>query len=325
MHIGIAGATGAVGRMMMSVLHEMDLPVHNLELFASKRSAGQQLMFRNKPVAVQELTEEAMRRKYDYLLFSAGSGTSLRFAPIAAEAGNTVIDNSSAFRRDDTIPLIVPEINGDLLRDYNGIVANPNCSTIQLVMALHPLALKYGLKRVLVTTFQSVSGAGNKGIRELENQRNGSSYTHHFPRQIDLNVIPQIGAFDKSGYCEEELKMHHEIRKILRDDTIEVSAETVRVPVLYGHSESVYVELKVPVSPTEAAQVLQSNPGITLHLDDYITPHEIGDSDDSHVCRIRQGCRENELRFWNVAHNVRLGAATNAIRIIKTMISLANK
>ncbi len=323
MHIGIAGATGTVGRMMVRVLEEMDIPVSRLELFASERSEGIELPYAGKTIKVQRLTEESMRRRYDFLLFSAGSETSKRFAPIAAKAGNIVIDNSSAFRRDQRIPLVVPEVNGELLRGYRGIVANPNCSTIQLVLALHPLDRAFGLKRVLVTTLQSVSGAGNKGIGELAAQRQGSMETRHFPRMIDKNVIPQIGSFDDSGYCEEERKMHHEIRKILSDEAIEVSAETVRVPVLFGHSESIYVELGKPVEVSQAASVLERSPGIVFHASDYITPREIGESNDSHVCRLRKGCRGNELRFWNVANNVRLGAATNAIRIMKYMISLA--
>ncbi len=323
MHIGIAGATGAVGRMMIRVLEEMKISVGCLDPFATERSEGIVLQFNGMPISVQRLTEESMRQRYDFLLFSAGSETSRRFASVAADAGNTVIDNSSAFRKDKAIPLVVPEVNGDLLRDYRGIVANPNCSTIQLVLALHPLKKAFGLKRVLITTFQSVSGAGNKGIRELEEQRNGSMQTRHFPHMIDLNVIPQIGAFGDGDYCEEELKMHHEIRKILGDDMIEVSAETVRVPVLYGHSESVYVELERDATPNEAMKLLETAPGVALHRDEYITPREIGDSDQSHICRVRQGCRSNEIRFWNVANNVRVGAATNAVRIMKHMISLA--
>ena len=324
MHIGIAGATGAVGRMMIRVLLENGIPIDRLELFASHRSAGTTMEVGGREIAVRELTEEAMRERYDFLLFSAGSETSRRFSPIAARAGNTIIDNSSAFRMDPDYPLVVPEINGNLLRGYRGIVANPNCSTIQLVLALNPLMAAFGLRQVIVTTFQSVSGAGNKGIVEMEAQRNGSAATAVFPRVIDRNVIPQIGDFASDGYCEEERKMRHEICKILGSDGIRVSAETVRVPVLYGHSESVYIVCDRPVSPGDAAEVLAGSPGVVLHREDYITPVEIGDSDDSHVCRLRQGTDDCALRFWNVGHNVRLGAATNAVRILKSMISLAS-
>ncbi len=324
MHIGIVGATGTVGRMMIRLLDEQQVSIDNLELFASPRSTGTQLEYRGKSISVQPLTAEAMQKEYDFLLFSPGGETSRKFSPIAQKAGNTIIDNSSAFRKDPVIPLVVPEINGHLLQNYRGIIANPNCSTIQLVLALHPLAREFGLKKVIVTTFQSVSGAGNKGIQELLAQREGSPEHRVFTRRIDMNVIPQIGAFSEDGYCEEELKMHSEICKILGNDSIQVSAETVRVPVLYGHSESVYIECEKPVSPVVALDILETSPGLSVLREDFFTPAEIGDSDKSFICRVRKGLDDNSLRFWNVGHNVRLGAATNAVRILKHIIYLAN-
>jgi aspartate-semialdehyde dehydrogenase len=322
MKIGIVGATGEVGRMMITCLEELHVPVSKLRLFASARSAGCVLPFHGIATEVEELTEKVMQERYSALLFSAGGDVSRQFAPVAEAAGNTIIDNSSAFRRHVDKPLIIPEINGASLKNYRGIIANPNCSTIQMLLALHPLDKQYGLQKVIVSTYQSVSGAGQKGIRILKLQRQEVPDLGPFPKKIDLNVIPQIGPILGDGYCEEEDKMRFETCKILGNDKIGVSATTVRVPVFHGHAESVYAEFRHPVDLAEAAFLLSSSPSVKFHTNDYITPAELGDSNDSHVCRLRFGIEQNSLTFWNVGHNVRLGAATNAVRILKHLIAL---
>ncbi len=317
MKIGIVGATGEVGRMMVKCLEELNVSVSELCLFASTRSAGMLIPFHGKSITVQALTKEAMIDNYTALLFSAGRNVAYTFAPIAAGAGNTVIDNSSAFRRDVSIPLVVPEINAHILAGYRGIIANPNCSTIQMLLALSPLDKRYGLNKVIVSTYQSVSGAGHKGISALEQQRMGDSSFGPFPKRIDLNVIPQIGAFLDDGYCEEEKKMYLETNKILGRNDIPVCATTVRVPTFYGHAENVYAEFKQEIDLDEAAQILSSSPSVLFYQDGYITPLELQDSNDSHVCRLRYGVDSKSIVFWNVGNNVRLGAATNAVRILK--------
>ncbi len=319
MKIGIVGATGEVGMMMIKNLDEFEIPVKELRLFASSRSAGKKIKFRNDHIIVEELTEESMKESFDYLLYSAGSKVSKKFAPIAAEAGNTVIDNSSAFRRDEKIPLIVPEINGDLLQNYKGIISNPNCSTIQLVLALKPLDTHYKIQRVLVTTFQSVSGAGHKGIMTLEEQRLGSYENGEFPRHIDLNVVPQIGEINEEGYCEEEEKIHYECRRILGKPELEVCATVTRVPVMYGHSESVFVQFEKEVEIYKVCNVLKKAPAVK-YAEKYMTAYELKNSNESHVSRVRHAYDNHSIQFWNVANNVRLGAATNAVKIMKYMM-----
>lgn len=319
MKVGIVGATGEVGLMMIKCIEEYDIPVKELRLFASNRSAGKKLKYLKNDIIVEELTEEVMQEKYDYLLFSAGSKVSRQYAPIAAEAGNIIIDNSSAFRQDVNIPLVVPEINGDSLINYQGIVANPNCTTIQMVLVLKVLNKHYGLKRVLVTTMQSVSGAGHKGIMTLEEQRIGSYENGPFPRHIDMNVIPQIGEFNEEGYCEEEEKIHYETRRILDLPDLEICATVSRVPIIYGHSESVFVQLEKPVELYKAISVLKKSPAIKYH-EKYLTAYELKNSNESHVSRMRHAYDESSLQFWVVANNVRLGAAANAVKIMLHMI-----
>jgi aspartate-semialdehyde dehydrogenase len=316
MRIAIIGATGEVGRMMITCLEEFRVEVASLDLFASGRSEGTTVYFNESALKVQKLADNSLCRKYDYILLSAGGAVSKRFAPIAAEAGNTVIDNSSAWRREELIPLVVPEINGELLAGYSGIIANPNCSTIQMVLALHPLHLQYRLNKVVVSTYQSVSGSGHTGIDLLEKQRAGSTEKGIYPELIDLNVIPQIGAFLDDGYCQEEDKMHFETARILNIPALKVCATTVRVPVMYGHAESVYAEFDRAVDLTEAAKLLKKSPVVKYHDNIYMTPLEIGKSNDSHVSRMRYGVDKNSLTFWNVGNNVRLGAAANAVRIL---------
>jgi aspartate-semialdehyde dehydrogenase len=325
MKIAIVGATGEVGRMMLTCLQEYKVPVNDLSLFASSRSAGEQLFYEDRPITVRELDENALTEPYDYVLFSAGGSVSKTFAPIAARAGSVVIDNSSAFRMEPEIPLVVPEINGDLLETYKGIIANPNCSTIQMVLPLAVLDKLFGLNKVVVSTYQSVSGSGHQGILTLEEQRAGSADKGVYPQIIDLNVIPQIGIILDSGYSQEEEKMHLETRKILRKENIAVCATTVRVPVLYGHSESVYAEFDMPVDLALAAQALAESQSIDYYENSYLTPRELGSSDNSHVCRLRHGVDELSVSFWNVAHNVRLGAASNAVRILIRHAVLAGK
>jgi len=320
MKIGIVGATGEVGRMMVKCLEEFDIPVSELCLFASTRSAGTGIPFKGKQIIVQALTPQAMKEQYTALLFSAGRNVATSFAPIAAEYGNTVIDNSSAYRRDNSVPLIIPEINAHVLDGYHGIISNPNCSTIQMLLALNPLEKRYGLDKVIVSTYQSVSGAGHKGIAALEQQRMGNPEFGPFPKHIDLNVIPQIGSFLEDGYCEEEAKMHFETNKILGRNDILVSATTVRVPTFYGHAENVYAEFKRDIDLVEAGKLLSASPSVLFYPEGYITPLELLDSNDSHVCRLRKGLDTKSIVFWNVGHNVRVGAATNAIRILKYII-----
>jgi aspartate-semialdehyde dehydrogenase len=315
MKIAIVGATGEVGRMMITCLEEFGLEAE-LDLFASERSEGTILYFNDEAIKVRKLTEESLKNKYDYVLMSAGGAISKNYAPITAEAGNTVIDNSSAWRRETGIPLVVPEINGELLKGYKGIIANPNCSTIQMVLALYPLHVRYKLMKVVVATYQSVSGSGHNGVLTLEQQRHGSDDNGIYPERIDLNVIPQIGAFQDNGYCLEEDKMQFETIRIMDIPDLKVCATTVRVPVYYGHSEAVYAEFIQEVNPAEAALILASAPAVKYHDNTYMTPLNAGKSNDSHVSRLRYGTDKHSLTFWNVGNNVRLGAATNAVRIL---------
>jgi aspartate-semialdehyde dehydrogenase len=316
MKIAIVGATGEVGRMMIRNLAEFNVPVSTLDLFASARSAGSTLYFVDEPIKVQLLDEGSLCRHYDYVLFSAGAGVARTYAPTAMASCEVIIDNSSAFRRDDNIPLVVPEVNGDLLEGLQGIIANPNCSTIQMILPLYVLDKLFDLCKVVVTTYQSVSGSGHTGIETLMQQRSGSTDKGAFPALIDLNVIPQIGGFQDDGYCQEEAKMHQETRKILRKESIRISATTVRVPVLYGHSLSVYAEFSRRVDLKAAEDALSAFPSIVFNANTYTTPLDIGSSNDSHVSRLRYGTDDHSLTFWNVGHNVRIGAATNAVRIL---------
>ena len=315
MKIAIVGASGEVGRMMISCLGESNIKLSELDLFASSHSQGSTLYYIDHPIKIQALTESSLLKHYDYVFFSAGAGIARTFAPIAAEASEVVIDNSSGFRRDTNIPLVVPEVNGDLIQGYSGIIANPNCSTIQIVLPLAVLDKLFGLKKIVVSTYQSVSGSGHQGVVTLQNQRKGSHDKGIYPQIIDLNVIPQIGGFLDSGYSQEEEKMHFEARKILRNQHLRVSATTVRVPVYYGHSISVYAEFEQDVNIPVAENNLLDAPAIVYYPNTYVTPIDLGNSNDSHVCRLRFGSDGKSLAFWNVGHNVRLGAAANAIGI----------
>lgn len=315
MRIAIVGATGEVGRMMLTCLAEHNIEPKELDLYASARSEGETLYYIDNPIQVQTLKEKSLCKHYDYVFFSAGAGIAKTFAPIAAEASEVIIDNSSGFRREPLIPLIVPEVNGDLLLGYSGIVANPNCSTIQIVLPLAILDKLFTLKKVIASTYQSVSGSGHQGIITLQNQRKGSINKGIYPEIIDLNVIPQIGGFLDSGYSQEEEKMHFESRKILRNQHIRLSVTTVRVPVYFGHSASVYAEFESDVNIAVAEKALKAAPAIVYYQNSYITPLDLGNSNDSHICRLRYGSDGKSLAFWNVGHNIRLGAAANAVGI----------
>lgn len=314
MKIGIVGATGEVGRTMVKVLEKQKINITELRLFASKKSEGKEIKFEDKTYYVEELTENSMKEKFDYLLFSAGASVSKKFAPIAADAGNTIIDNSSAFRMEKNIPLVIPEVNGEILKNYGGIIANPNCSTIQMVLALSAIQKEIGISEIFVSTYQAVSGAGNKGIKELFDQENGINNILHFPELIHHNVIPAIGPVLDNGFTEEEMKMINETRKIFNNYEIKVYPTAVRVSVLYGHSESITFRTKRKSTLDEIKKLL-SNVENVVYTDKLITPINIAGSDITYVSRLRQ-MDDYTFLVWVVADNVRVGAATNAIRIL---------
>lgn len=321
MKIGIVGATGLVGRKIIEIIDGTAMEVSELKLFASNLSAGKSIKFRDTEYKVEQLSFQAMRENYDYLLFSAGKEVSLNYASAAENAGNIVIDNSSAYRK--SRPLIVPEINGHLLKGYRGIIANPNCSTIQLVLALHPLNRLYGLKRLIVSTYQSVSGAGNQGISALMSQREqaaNQSSGYSEKTTIDLNLFPLIGEAGNDGYCEEETKMRYETGRILSLPELKMAVTTVRVPVLYGHCESVYAEFEKDIDYESLEEVWQNEEYIEYLPEHFITPKEVEGSDKSYICRLRKGLDAKSILFWNAADNVRVGAATNAVRILKQLM-----
>jgi len=313
--IGVVGATGEVGRTMLKVLEEFDVPVSEIRLFASERSVGKELTFKGESVKVELLTEDSMKWKCDYFLFSAGASVSKKFAPIAAQNGVTVIDNSSAFRMEKDIPLVVPEVNAHLLKGYTGIVANPNCSTIQMVLSIYKLHEAYGVEEIFVATYQSVSGAGHKGIEELLAQERGEEVVKVFAKKIHRNVIPLIGEIQDNLFTQEEMKMVNETRKILNDYTIRVYPTTVRVPVLYGHSEAIMVRFKRPYASLEEVRKIIASGEDVVVTDDLITPIDVAGRNETFVCRLR-AADERSVMFWNVADNIRVGAATNAVRIL---------
>lgn len=328
--IGIVGATGAVGQKMIEILMERDLGIKELRLFASERSAGETIRIDklDKDIEVELLTEDVMKEKYDYLLFVAGGEISKIFAPIAAEAGNMVIDNSSYFRMDKNIPLVIPEVNLDVLKGYRGIIANPNCSTTQMVLAIAPLYKKYGIKRIVVSTYQAVSGSGYKAMDELANQLKDENHGHEvYTRKIAGNCIPHIDVFEENGFTKEELKMVYETHKILKDDKIEINPTAVRVPVVYGHSESIYLELEKEVDIGEIRNLLENSPGIIVQDDllknEYPTPLETAGTDSTYIGRIRKDLYNPKgISLWVVSDNLRKGAATNAIQIMEGLESI---
>jgi len=321
-NVAIVGATGNVGRKFLEILEERNFPVKELYLFASKRSAGKTLKFKGEDVLVEELCEGNIEnKKIDFALFSAGGSVSLEFAPIFAKHGAVVIDNSSAWRMDKEVPLVVPEVNPEDVKWHKGIIANPNCSTIQAMVALKPLYDKYGIKRIVYSTYQAVSGAGIQGILDLQ-----EGTTKKFPYPILGNVIPHIDVFLDNGYTKEEIKMIEETKKILHDDNLRITATTVRVPVLNAHSESINVELNSEFELENVVDLFNNSKGIIVHDDvenlKYPTPLELSGKDEVFVGRIRRDFSlDNGLNLWVVADNIRKGAALNAIQIAEILIN----
>jgi aspartate-semialdehyde dehydrogenase len=326
MKIAVVGATGLVGTEMLKVLGESTLRESEILAVASQASVGKTVSFRNKSITVIGM-EEAIRLRPDFALFSAGGSTSLEWAPLFAEAGITVIDNSSAWRMHPEIKLVVPEINGNVLSEKDRIIANPNCSTIQLVMVLQPIHKAFKVKRVVVSTYQSVTGTGVKAVKQLNDERNGVfDGPRAYPHPIDLNVLPHIDVFMENGYTKEEMKMVNETCKIMGDQSIRVTATTVRVPVMGGHSESVNIETEKPFSVSEIRKLLEEMPGVIVQDDpsknEYPMPIGSKGKNEVFVGRIRRDeTIENGLNLWIVADNLRKGAATNAVQISEYLSS----
>jgi aspartate-semialdehyde dehydrogenase len=325
MKVAVVGATGLVGTVMLKVLEERNFPLTELIPVASEKSVGKEISYKGKKYAVVNI-DTAIAMKPAIALFSAGGDTSLEHAPRFAEAGTIVIDNSSAWRMDPTKKLIVPEVNAHVLNIDDTIIANPNCSTIQLVVALKPLHAKYKIKRVVVSTYQSVTGTGVKAVTQMMNERKGITdgpMAYAYP--IDLNVIPQIDVFQDNGYTKEEMKMIKETKKILDDDSIRITATTVRIPVMGGHSESVNIEFEQDFEVEEVRSILEQSQGITV-VDDianlkYPMPKDAHEKDDVFVGRIRRDeSQPNTLNMWIVADNLRKGAATNAVQIAELLL-----
>ena len=327
--IAIVGATGMVGQEMRKVLEQRDFPLEGLKLLASERSRGRSFDFRGKTIDV-EVLDEGSFTDVDIALFSAGASISKKYAPLAAEAGAVVIDNSSAFRMDPGVPLVVPEVNAGEAEKHNGIIANPNCSTIQLVVVLDPLHREFTIRRVVVSTYQSVSGTGKEAVDELRQQikdiEDGRQVSADvYPYQIAYNVLPHIDVFLDNGYTKEEMKMVDETRKIMGEPDLPVTATAVRVPVFVGHSESVNIQFARPVEPGEARQILAGAPGVEV-IDDpsqnlYPLAIDCEGKDPSYVGRIRKDdSAENSLNMWIVSDNLRKGAALNAVQIAELLL-----
>ena len=330
-NVAVVGATGAVGNEMVDTLEQRKFPVKNLKLLASARSVGKTLTYKGEGIKIEELKEDSFKG-IDIGLFSPGGAVSLKFAPIAAASGCVVIDNTSAFRMDPEVPLVVPEVNEHAIAMYKnkGIIANPNCSTIQMVVVLKPLHDAAKIKRVVVSTYQAVSGTGKKAIYELEQQilaiyNNKKIENKVYPYQIAFNILPHIDAFLENGYTKEEMKMVNETKKIMEDNSIQVTATTVRVPVFYGHSESVNVEFERDLSPDQARKVLKKAPGIKVVDDPSKNKYPLAilaaGKDDTFVGRIRRDeSIPHGLNMWIVADNIRKGAALNAVQIAEVLI-----
>ena len=324
-NIAVVGATGMVGRTFLKVLEELQLPVENYYLMASKRSAGSKVEFMGKEYVVEELTENSFDKDIDIALFSAGGSTSEKFAPIAAAKGVVVIDNSSAWRMDPEVPLVVPEVNPDDILKHKGIIANPNCSTIQAMVALKPLHDKYKIKRIVYSTYQAVSGAGLAGWQDLENGLKGEE-PKKFPHAIANICLPHIDVFLPNGYTKEEMKMVNETIKILGDDSLKITATTVRVPVFNSHSESINLEFEKQFDLDELKDVLKNAPGIVVQDDPennvYPLAANATGTNETYVGRIRRDeSVESGVNLWVVADNIRKGAAANAVQIAQKLIS----
>ena len=328
--VAVVGATGAVGEALLSILEERDFPVGNVYALASSRSAGKRIPFKGRSLVVEDLADFDFS-KVQVGLFSAGASISREFAPKAAAAGCVVIDNTSEFRYDDDIPLVVPEVNPGALADYRNrnIIANPNCSTIQMMVALKPIYDAVGINRVNVSTYQSVSGGGKAAMDELAKQTadllSGKPVeTENFPRQIAFNVIPQIDVFMDNGYTKEEMKMVWETKKILGDENVLVNPTAVRVPVFFGHGESLHIETGSPISAEEVKDLLEQAEGVVVCRNDEDFPTQIGDAsgkDATFVGRIREDISHNSgINMWIVSDNVRKGAATNSVQIAELLV-----
>ncbi len=340
--LAVVGATGVVGRTFLKVLEEKKLPISKYVLFASSRSAGKRINFMGEEYVVQELTEHSFDEGFDFAVFSAGGDTSKKFSPIAASKGCIVVDNSSAFRMDKDVPLVVPEVNPEEIKNNKGIIANPNCSTIQAVVALKPLDDKYKIKRIVYSTYQAVSGAGSKGVEDLENgirnfisnknlmdvineNNDSTEYLKKFPHPIFNNCLPHIDVFLDNGYTKEEEKMVNETRKILKNPDLKITATTVRVPVFNSHSESINVEFEKDFDLEDLKNTLKQSPGIIIK-DDYnnnIYPLSslANGHDEVFVGRIRRDYSvDSGVNLWVVADNIRKGAASNAIQIVEKII-----
>ena len=328
MKVAVVGATGLVGGKMLQVLEERNFPLDELIAVASERSAGKQITYKGKKHTVIGMAE-AVAARPDIAIFSAGGGTSLQWAPKFAEVGTTVVDNSSAWRMDSTKKLVVPEINASVLTKEDKIIANPNCSTIQMVLALAPLHKRYGIKRVVVTTYQSITGTGKRAIDQMTAERAGEKNVPMiYPYRIDMNILPHIDSFLDNGYTKEEMKMVNETCKIMQDDSIKVTATTVRVPTMGGHSEAVNVEFKEDFTLEEVKNLLSAMPGIVVQDDPknnvYPMPLTAHEKDEVFVGRLRRDeSQPNTLNMWVVADNLRKGAATNAVQIAEYLV--ANK
>ena len=322
--LAVVGATGLVGRTALKVLEEYNLPISEYVFFASSRSAGTTLKFQGKDYTVRELKDDSFDEGFDYAIFSAGGDTSKHFSPIAASKGCIVVDNSSAFRMDENVPLIVPEVNPEEIKNNHGIIANPNCSTIQAVVPLKVLDDLYGIKRVIYSTYQAVSGAGQRGVEDLENGLKGEA-PKKFPYSIVNNCLPHIDVFLDNGYTKEEVKMINETRKILKRPDLKVTATCVRVPVLNSHSESINVEFENDFDLKELVEALKNADGITVQDDPeyniYPLATKASGHDDVFVGRIRRDeSVPYGINFWCVSDNIRKGAASNAVQIVKKLI-----
>lgn len=323
-NVAIVGATGMVGRTFLKVLEERNFPIDNLYLFSSARSAGSKVEFAGKEYTVEELNENSFDRDIQIALFSAGGSISEKYAPIAASKGVVVVDNSSAWRMDENVPLVVPEVNPEAVKDHKGIIANPNCSTIQAMVPLKPLHDKYKIKRIVYSTYQAVSGSGVKGSKDLEDGIKGLP-NQFYPHPIAYNCLPHIDVFMENGYTKEEIKMINETMKILNDYNLKITATTVRVPVVNGHSESVNVEFEKDFEIDELKNLLANFEGLEL-VDDiannvYPTAFELSGRDEVFVGRIRRDFSvDSGINMWVVADNIRKGAATNAVQIAELLL-----
>ncbi len=322
----LVGATGLVGRTAIKVLEEFDLPLSEITFFASSRSAGSKLSYKGKEYIVKELTDTSFDEGFDFAIFSAGGDTAKHFAPIASQKGCVVVDNSSAFRMEENVPLIVPEVNSEEIKNHHGIIANPNCSTIQAVVPLKVLDDKYKIKRVVYSTYQAVSGAGQKGVNDLENGLKGEA-PKKFPYQIVNNCLPHIDVFLENGYTKEEMKMVNETRKILKRPDLKVTATAVRVPVINSHSESINVEFENDFDLKELIETLKNSEGIVVvdnpEKNSYPLATQASGHNEVFVGRIRRDeSVPYGINFWDVADNIRKGAATNAVQIVQKLIEM---